>query len=371
MRAALALALALGCTSCSSTEAPAGQPAPAQTQAQAQAQAQKTFSGSRAEVEAHLASAILPCPAQVSVRVTDGLDKAFCERACDILNRLTGAWCYHYSARGDELAIDIRYTDYALMLAVHEGRIPASRLSPAQAEAYGLARRIVAEARAAHADDYGLALALHDTIVLRARYRDKVSPEGHASGLLLQGEGLCECYAGCYYLLARMAGLQCLYVEGTTKGTGHVWNLVRLGGQWVHVDCTYDDPTPDRQGKALRHYFGMDDATIAKSHRWDRRNYPACPDDSLWYPKAHIPRFATVDAMAAALLAQASEPGGKDSLEGYVEEVARQPQRAAALLRTAVDKYRRSMSLEQGSDRATAGFITLSLRSGTRPGAGR
>ncbi len=369
MRLTLVLTLALTASCSGSHKNAAAPPAAPAAPAAVTAKVPLPFKGTRAQAETYLREAILSCPESISLQVLGGVDEDFCDHACNILNELTGAWCYRYSARGEELTIDIRYTDYALMLGVHEGRLPASRLSAAQTLAY--ARAIVAEAMASHSDAYELALALHDYLALNCRYIENAGEEGHTTSLLLRGQGLCENYAGTYYLLARMAGLDCLYVEGRTKGTGHVWNLVRLGGQWVHVDCTYDDPTPDRPGKVQRHYFAMDDATIAKSHQWDRDRYPACPANSLWYPAAHIPHFATVDDMVLALLTQADAPGGGDSLEGYVEELARQPQRASALLREAVDRYRRSMSLEQSSDSAMAGFITLTLKSGRRPGAGR
>ncbi len=373
MRVLIALALALATAGCHTATA---LPAPPVAAGAAAA----VFTGTRTEALAHLGRIAPSCPVRVSLELSNGLDEAFCKQACATLNAQTGAWCHHYRTQGSRLTISISYTDYCLMLGVHEGRLPATRLSPAQAKAYARAREMAEQAAAAHSDDYGRALALHDRLALDNEYSERVSPEGHVCSLMLDGKGLCECYAGSYYLLARMAGLECRFVEGETKGTGHVWNLVRLGGQWVHVDCTYDDPTPDRKGQVLRHYFGMDDATIAHSHRWKRADHPACTDGSLWYPRRHSPRFDTLDAMAAALIGRAAQEGDPDTMEAYVEEVAQHPKHAKARLQAAVNKHRRSMVLEQDSTPVMAGYVTLRLqgkpqapraRSGRRPGAGR
>ncbi len=350
------LLLALVCCCCSSPGSP-GSTAPASLTA---GQETLPFFGTRSEANKHLQQVGRSCPPRITLHVVGGLDEAFCDNACALLNRQVGAWCHQYRAIGNEVSIDINYTDYCLMLAVHEGHMPVSRLSAEQARAYSKAQQIVAEAKAAHRDDYGLALALHDRIVINSSYRESVSDGNHVCGILLHGSGLCESYAGTYYLLARMAGLDCRYVIGFTKETRHAWNIVRLNGQWTHVDCTYDDPLPDLRDKPLRHYFGMNDATIAQSHRWERGNYPACTSDKLWYMTRHSQRFATLDAMAAALVARAEKEGGSPSMDGYVEELARDPQRASALLQAAVHKHRRSLSLEQSSGKATAGFVTLS-----------
>ncbi len=72
-----------------------------------------------------------------------------------------------------------------------------------------------------------LALSLHDRIVFNSRYRKEVSADGSASSILPHGEGLCECYTDCFYLLATMTGLECRRIGGEADGTGHA-PFVRL-----------------------------------------------------------------------------------------------------------------------------------------------
>ncbi|WP_160691624.1 Ig-like domain-containing protein [Clostridium sp. C2-6-12] len=58
---------------------------------------------------------------------------------------------------------------------------------------------------------------------------------------LANGKAVCSGYAGLFYKMATEAGFPCHIVSGTKKGDGHSWNLVKVEGNWVHVDTTTDD----------------------------------------------------------------------------------------------------------------------------------
>ena len=64
--------------------------------------------------------------------------------------------------------------------------------------------------------------------------------EHTAYGIMVNGTGVCDGYARAYAdLLARM-GIKSVVVE--SEPMNHAWNLVSVGGNWYHVDVTYDDP---------------------------------------------------------------------------------------------------------------------------------
>lgn len=141
----------------------------------------------------------------------------------------------------------------------------------------GMVNVIVDELITDDMSDYSRAKVLHDWIIYNANY-DYSYTYYDASGVLLYGTGVCDSYARAYLMLCTAAGLECMYVSGTA-GTeedpsawgNHGWNLVKLGGSWYHVDCTWDDPN---DGGYERHtYFCVDDETMAKDHRWNQ------PDD--------------------------------------------------------------------------------------------
>ncbi len=138
----------------------------------------------------------------------------------------------------------------------------------------GKANSIVAQVITPGMSDYDRALALHDWLIYNANY-DFTFTHYEAAGVLLYGTGVCESYGRAYLMLCTIAGLECMYISGDAYSNGswgsHGWNMVKLNGQWYHVDCTWDDPGT---GGSERHtYFCIDDETMAKNHRWNR------PDD--------------------------------------------------------------------------------------------
>ena len=112
--------------------------------------------------------------------------------------------------------------------------------------------------------DYQKALALHDWLCENASYDDTLTIHD-PSGVLLQGTGVCESFALAYQMLLTEAGVENVYVTGTANGGGHAWNMVKLDGEWYHVDVTWDENSTDR------YYFGMSTALISRDHAIEDR----------------------------------------------------------------------------------------------------
>jgi hypothetical protein len=140
--------------------------------------------------------------------------------------------------------------------------------------------------------DYEKILAVHDNVIKNSRYdsvnadNDTVPPEGHeAYGVLVDGIGVCDSYAKAVKLLLEKAGVQCMLVEGSKAETSgqelpnidHAWNIVRVDGEYYHVDTTWDDAAEDRNSdEILYHYLNLNDEGMQKTHIWDRSRYPVC-----------------------------------------------------------------------------------------------
>ena len=68
-----------------------------------------------------------------------------------------------------------------------------------------------------------------------------------AAGALLDGKGVCEDYSLSYKKLMNGAGIQTVCVEGkdravyTEPTVAHMWNRIKLDGQWYNADVTWDD----------------------------------------------------------------------------------------------------------------------------------
>ncbi|MBP3429003.1 MAG: Ig-like domain-containing protein [Clostridia bacterium] len=138
----------------------------------------------------------------------------------------------------------------------------------------GKVNSVVSSLITAGMSDYQRARVLHDWLIHNANY-DYTYSNYDAGGVLLRGTGVCDSYARAYQMLLAAAGVESMIVSGTAGSNAdladwgaHAWNLVRLGGKWYHVDCTWDDPG---EGGYERHtYFCLSDEAIAKDHNWNR-----------------------------------------------------------------------------------------------------
>lgn len=84
--------------------------------------------------------------------------------------------------------------------------------------------------------DYEKALALHDWLVKNAEYDYTYTYYG-ANGVLLNGTGVCASYTSAYAMLLDYAGIE----NSREYGDDHVWNMIKLDGEWYHIDVTWDD----------------------------------------------------------------------------------------------------------------------------------
>ena len=125
-------------------------------------------------------------------------------------------------------------------------------------------------------NDFEKELAIHDYVVKQGEYGflegDKEEDSYNAKGILLDGKGVCSSYAESMQLLLSLAGVESKIILGKAE-VEHSWNLVKLDGNWYHVDATWDDPVPDEKGRVLYNYFNVPDELIKKTHTWNEKRY--------------------------------------------------------------------------------------------------
>lgn len=115
-------------------------------------------------------------------------------------------------------------------------------------------------------DDYQKEKAVHDYIVQNVDY-DTTLSENTAYAALAKENTVCQGYALLAYKMLNRAGIETRIIEGTTEAP-HLWNLVQLDGRWYHLDCTWDDPVPSRDGYISYKYFNLTDEQIRADHSW-------------------------------------------------------------------------------------------------------
>lgn len=115
------------------------------------------------------------------------------------------------------------------------------------------------------------ALAVHDYLALHCEYDTDRLNNGtlpavshSAYGALVNRMAVCDGYAGAFaYIMKDRFGVPCITVSSSEMA--HAWNMVYIGGQWYHVDVTWDDPTRDLAGRATHSYFLLSDSAISDS----------------------------------------------------------------------------------------------------------
>lgn len=99
-------------------------------------------------------------------------------------------------------------------------------------------------------DEYDKARYLHDYLATTVRYTYADETKIHHCtpyAALITGSGMCESYSRAYALLCNMAGIECFMVmydqSQSSDGVGHMWNMVKINGNYYHVDVTNDSFT--------------------------------------------------------------------------------------------------------------------------------
>ncbi len=92
--------------------------------------------------------------------------------------------------------------------------------------------------------------------------------------MFTEGMGVCQAYANTYEYLLQHEGIECKLVA--SDDSNHEWNIVKLDGEWYHVDVTQDDPLMaideynvaflDMSGSVSHKYFLLSDSAIFDHH---------------------------------------------------------------------------------------------------------
>lgn len=86
------------------------------------------------------------------------------------------------------------------------------------------------------------ALVLHDYIIRNTTYakNNKQPYRLTEIGVFLKHKANCQGYSLAYGILMEKIGVPVQYVSSDEMS--HMWNMIRIGKQWYHVDVTWDDP---------------------------------------------------------------------------------------------------------------------------------
>ena len=104
---------------------------------------------------------------------------------------------------------------------------------------------------------------LHDRLVVYTDYLDDGDARLTSTpwSVLVDKKGICTGYARTYAIMLSEIGIESKLVQNDD----HQWDLVKLGKNWYHVDCTYDDMFlngEQKKGYVYHDYFLKSDKAL-------------------------------------------------------------------------------------------------------------
>ena len=123
-------------------------------------------------------------------------------------------------------------------------------------------------------DEWQTELEIHDYIIENCVYDMSESELVRSSvyGVLVNGLAACEGYSRTAKLLFDEAGIESALVSGVstdldgTEGL-HMWNAVKINGDFYYLDCTWDDPVSDDGTEVESYsYFNLTTKMMSKTH---------------------------------------------------------------------------------------------------------
>ncbi len=88
-------------------------------------------------------------------------------------------------------------------------------------------------------------LYIHDYLVKNCKYLKNADDENKDPytlyGALVNQSAVCMGYASAFQLLLSYVGIKSAAVYGSDTASGHIWNCVKIGGDWYYTDVTWDD----------------------------------------------------------------------------------------------------------------------------------
>lgn len=149
---------------------------------------------------------------------------------------------------------------------------------------------------------------VHDFICKNVRYDKLKKPYSHEIiGPLGQGVGVCEGIAKAVKVLCDALGLWCMIaICGNNPEKGikyrHTWNIVRIGGQYYHLDATFDNTLGNDKKEIRYDYFNLDDKSIFRDHEPLIAPAPKCEEgDHFYYKEKKLSFTKTEDVYRRAL----------------------------------------------------------------------
>lgn len=133
--------------------------------------------------------------------------------------------------------------------------------------------------------DFEVLKLFHDEIITRCVYDKTAQNRNFMYGVLVEGRATCTGYAKTFQYLCNRVGIENTCVFGNAGEEGHMWNMVKLDGEWYEVDTTWDDTTLENfGGEVFYEFFLVDSAKMSDRQLFDYNyNKPVANGKKYYY----------------------------------------------------------------------------------------
>ncbi len=112
--------------------------------------------------------------------------------------------------------------------------------------------------------DHDIVLLIHDSIIKNCTYNTTGNNITNIYGALCDKSAQCQGYTRAFSYLCAKCGIETDIVLGIAA-EDHMWNMVKLDGEWYHIDLTWDDPDKKQYPDSVRYdYFCLSTKRISE-----------------------------------------------------------------------------------------------------------
>lgn len=141
--------------------------------------------------------------------------------------------------------------------------------------------------------EYEIEKNVCDYFIKNVRYEINNTYNQNAAITLVKNKGQCSGISKAVKLVFDNLNVECFIVYGTSRNeegkfTPHSWNMIKIDGDYYHLDVTYLVGANSAKIKPYIYpYFNSSSARFSQDHKWEVDKYPKCNKDdklALQYP---------------------------------------------------------------------------------------
>ena len=193
---------------------------------------------------------------------------------------------YDYEYSIFDLGVSIRYTSSATKGNVISAEISylytAEQVEDMQKKIDAAADKILAELKDGMSE-YEIIKFFYDKLASEVEYNENAENLRDIYGALVDRSTVCGGYAKAFSYLCSKIGIESVTITGDFNETPHMWNMVKIGGSWYHIDVTSGNAMNTDLPYIRYDYFCVTDKVMDKYH--------VVYDQPFDYPKATADKY--------------------------------------------------------------------------------